>query len=307
MLDAGRLHQLLLWADSWIADDLVVAARSWLGDGLAEDVVHAVGVAVLTAGIPVPAEFADLVAGTAPAADGPLTLPPIALAAVDPEVFRTNRALPRVLDLTSFAGAAGGPDGVDAEMVGAVRATAGAAALWRSWRYPVGTVDAGAKRGYLVLVAAADDGALPAIAAGLGRRSSEADPLIRVFRDESRLPEHHRMALDCGALLWSAAPAPPLRFLRSGAGGGPPSAEDRTYLAQGSPVMLDGPAWTADPTRPDPPMIRTDGTWIWRDAQDLSTVDGDFAEHRRRRGAAPAVDVVAVRRALAALCAAGSG
>ncbi|GIJ62439.1 hypothetical protein [Virgisporangium aurantiacum] len=286
--DPHALHRLLLWADSALADDVVTATRSWLAAGLHADVASAVA-------------FAAMSAGVVPPTDGgrPATVPAIVLASTGPRWPADGPF--GALDLTGDHPAGAGPDAVDRGAIELVRFVPDAVALWRSWRFPAGATRAGVDgtRGYLVrLVDDAPDDHPPTVAAWMQANVAGPDPLIRVYRGESELPVHQRMALDRGALLWTRQPARPLRI--AGAGAAPPTPTERAYLHSGVPVLLDPDHHGPWPDPAGPPMIRTDGTWVWSDSQ--STVDVDLAEHIQLAGThAPDVDDITVRRAVIAV------
>ncbi|GAA1041945.1 hypothetical protein GCM10009557_66840 [Virgisporangium ochraceum] len=135
------------------------------------------------------------------------------------------------------------------------------------------------------------------------------DPLVTAVRRGERpavtertdeLPLHLRMALDHAALLWTRPAPVRLRVAHDRPGGVRPSPVQRDYLRAGTPVLIDlaydGP-WP-DPARP--PMVRTDGTWLWRDT--ARRIERALAGHIARvAGPPPPVDETTLRRAVIAL------
>lgn len=260
-------HELLLHCAGQLPDELVCAARSWL------------------AGLP------DVY-------DDPM--PWYAMSPLGPdELAGYPGEAPACLDLT---GDGQFPDPVDATAVGAVTGRNPATALWRAWRYPVRPRPGAApKRIYLVLV----DGDAPrwtdqvqqALLAG-----GEPDPQVEVFTDPGRLPAYQRTALACGALLWTAREAQPIRVAAVVDAPDHPvlTGERRDavlrYLTAGTPLVAGlGEA-------------RTDGVWVWSEAvcHHLAAQgrrpDPELLDHIQKRGyVVPPVDVIALHRALAAL------
>ncbi|GIJ71110.1 hypothetical protein [Virgisporangium ochraceum] len=303
-------HRLLLWADCLLPDDVVTAARTWLADGLVDDAVAAVAFAVLSEGITAPDDLAGLLtdalhrAGAAPDAvpvDGAGTLPDLQYHPTGPG----GSDLPgSALDLTDARPHGSGLDPVDREAVDLVRQLRDATAVWRSWRRPPRPT--WGSRGYLVRLADAAPAVdpltaayrLPEVTGWFQQRL--AGPLVRVYRHEDELPLHLRMALDHAALLWTRPAPVRLRVAHDRPGGVRPSPVQRDYLRAGTPVLIDlaydGP-WP-DPARP--PMVRTDGTWLWRDT--ARRIERALAGHIARvAGPPPPVDETTLRRAVIAL------
>jgi hypothetical protein len=299
---------LLLWADCLLPDDVVTAARAWLAEGLVDDAVTAVAFAVVSEGVTAPEHLAGLLtdalhrAGAEPDAvqvDGTGTLPDLQYHPVAPG----GSDLPETaLDLTDARPRGSGLDPVDRETVNLAGLLRDATAVWRSWRRP----SRQGSRGYLIRLADAAPAVdpltaayrLPEVTGWFQQRL--AGPLVRVYRHEDELPLHLRMALDHAALLWTRPSPVRLRVARDRPGGVRPSPAQRDYLRAGTPVLIDlahdGP-WP-DLTRP--PMVRTDGTWLWRDT--AQRIERALAAHIARAGGPPPpVDETTLRRAVIAL------
>ena len=264
-------HDLLLRCAGQLPDELVYAARTWL-------------------------------AGQADPTDDPL--PWYAMSPLGPdELAGYPGEVPACLDLT---GTGQLPDPVDATAVGAVADRIPAIGLWRAWRYPAGRADRRApKRVYLVQVGANEAAAWPGWTDRIQRAllaGGEPDPQVEVFTDPGRLPAYQRTALACGALLWTAREARPVRVAAVfDAPDHPVLAGARRdavlrYLTAGTPLVAG------------PGGARTDGVWVWPEAvchhlaEHGRRPDLELLDHIQERGySVPPVDVVDLHRALAAL------
>jgi hypothetical protein len=225
-------HHLLLRADSRLPDELVVAARTWLADGLVVDVAEAIVFTALSSDVPLAAADAELLgetlrdAGVDTAGMAQLKrsdveeMPPYRLAPVDPAALAQLGPLsPHTIDLTATQFGPGGPDPVDGVAIAAIAELPRTQALWRSWQYPAPQSEwALARRAYLIQMPNECEGTtLATTAARMQTRlvaAGETDPLVRVFTDDLTLPRYHRMALRFSALLWTAEPRPAIQMAK---------------------------------------------------------------------------------------------
>ena len=304
---ALALHDLLLWADCRLPDDVVATARIWLGHGLIRDAARVVAFAATTGAIPLRPEQRDVLRAALGDTEGPAalaglavgdaqTLPDVAVAPVD-EVGVADGPFPLMLDLTDGRPRYGGLDDVDRAAIAAVSSLPGGYGLWRSWRHHRLSVRPGpATRGYVAMMSpAVPEQELPRIAGDLHERlaAEQADVLVRVFREIDRLPGHHRVAMSFGALLWTAAPTPVIRLVHATPSSTSSTSDsDRTdvgrYLDGGTVIWLGAPLpeTAAPPVEPAATSFWTDGTWIW----------SDILRERLRAG------VIDVRAGLRAAC-----
>jgi hypothetical protein len=314
-------HRLLLWADCLLPDDVVTSARAWLADGLINGAVEAVAFAVVSEGVTAPERVAGMLTDAlrragAPDAlpiNGTGTLPDVMYAPVGPG-GPDHPGL--AMDLTGHHWPQRnwpkrtGLDPLDRDAMELARLLPDATAVWRSWRRPAEPTWAGGgeARGYLVRLAEAAPAAdalsaayrLPEVTGWLQQELQRGPTLVRVYRHEDELPIHLRMALDHAALLWTRPPAVRLRIAHDRPGGVRPSPRQRDYLRAGTPVLIDlahdGP-W---PDPANPPMVRTDGRWLWRDT--ATRIDRALALHIMRAGGPPPpVDETTLRRAVITL------
>ena len=299
--DIEDFHHLLLRVDSLLPDELVVAARTWLADGLTVDIATSIVFNAISVDVPLASADAELLgrtlrdsgAGTAGMAQlrrfDVEEVPSYQLAPVDPAALaQFGSQAPQVMDLTAPHVGPGGPDSVDEVAIAVVAQLPALKALWRSWRYPAQGSHSAllAKRAYLVQVDNDRDGAALATTAARIQAelvaAGEADPLVRVFADAGALSQYHRMALRYSALLWTAQPQPMIRIARDGATTDPTVGPDAppldeyeratvlAYLAGGTPLLITAELSTdmIDPSHPMvvPTNVRTDGEWVWRDS-----------------------------------------
>jgi hypothetical protein len=247
--------------------------------------------------------------------------------------------VPHSLDLTADPTDVHHLDALDVAAVAAVTDTemdGRVDGLWRAWRYPAAPTPWPPPR-RLYLVHAADPEPLPILTAALQRalvRAGEAAPQVEAFTDADNLPPYQRMALAHSALLWTTRPTTLIRiaelFDPVDEVGGPGFAADRptlndpergdvlAYLEAASAVLTTTALMddvVNERRRGVVPMsVRTDGEWIWTDAVSYYlrhyglAPDPELLRHiRTRRYDGPAVDTVAVHRALAALQAQAPG
>ncbi|MEU5941335.1 hypothetical protein ABZ807_19595 [Micromonospora sp. NPDC047548] len=260
--------------------------------------------------------------------------PAYGAAPVGPDVLAQHGGtIPFTLDLTRPAD---GPardyaetDPLDRTAVAAVAAAPGRPqALWRCWRYPPpGSTPAEPRRLYLILA----DTALVQVTEHVRRAladGGESSPQVEVFDDpDGGLPAYHRNSLECAALLWTASAASPPRMAplpddivgahrAASAGDGarldePERSAVLAYLDAGVPLLIAHHTTddVLDPRQAQVPVAyRTDGEWIWGDAAAYYLKRYGLIPHgelldtiRRREYELPAVDFVAVHRALSAL------
>jgi hypothetical protein len=207
-----------------------------------------------------------------------------------------------------------------------------ARAVWWVWRFPgLPTVWPPPRPVFLIQAGRSGDH-LPELAAGVAERlehAGEVAPQVEVFAEVARLPPYQRAALAEAELVWSSRGTEPVRVARVfdpvATAGGPgfdtararlPEAErDRilSYLDSGTPVVtssarlddvVSGGRHAAVPAG-----FRTDGVWVWCDAATYYlrryglAPDAALRDHivHRAPATAPAVDLLDVHRALAAL------
>lgn len=189
----------------------------------------------------------------------------------------------------------------DRAVVVAVAAEKEAVACWA-------TVRDGTDRVYLVEAAEGAD--LPALTVAVQHAlAGQGDtPRVEVFGPATPLPAYHEAALLAATLLWSAAPATPVRIARAFDGaspdGGPwfePSHElvvdvdERQRLLDfldGGEVVLATDVRMADVLTASagavPADLRSDGSWVWSDAsryyldRHRLAPDAELTEHALR-------------------------
>ena len=204
---------------------------------------------------------------------------------------------PQCLDLTADAAALDNTDRVAV----AAAAAAGAQGVWRTWL--AGPV---ARRVYLVY----------------GPRIALSDQVL-AFDDATGPGPAERAALAAGALLWTAEPAPPIRFAGLFAGYDPqtggvrdgaptidgPERQRLLGYLDGAPRLLATTVTAADALTGAagvPMGLRTDGAWVWSegtryylDKHRLAPDPGLTAHIAARGYVAPSVGPGALHRALA--------
>ena len=300
------LHYLLLRIAGWAPDEMVCAARDWLGGGRVVEVAQAVAYVALADRIPMtPGDVVLLKTALSDAgvesdllADVELVqalgMPWCALAPTYPwrNVHRVGEP-PSSLDLTSHPTELQSVDDVDRAVVATVSGAEEAryiGALWRAWRCPpIATPWPPPRRLYLVQAVTAHAEPLPVLAARLQQTlvaAGEVAPQVEVFVGVGELPPYQRAALGCSALLWTAQATPPIQiaelFDPVDEVGGPGFAASRpaldepergevlAYLAAASPVLTTTALMedvVGDRRHPIVPMnFRTDGLWVWTDA-----------------------------------------
>jgi hypothetical protein len=348
--DQQAVHQLLLRLSGRVPDELLISARRWLAADETAEVARALAFCVLAQRIPLSAPDLGLLTamlaangevttslGSAPVAPDDGSEPWMMAPTAPHEAAAQGGPVPYTLDLTQPYEGPGALDGVDRIAIAAIAAGTGSAdpvraAAWRFWRFPaLGARYPLPRRVYLVRAPGREIVLAAAVAQAL-RAAGEEVPLVEVFADADRLPVHHRRALGCAALIWTAAAEGSPRVVptfdhRGGDGrlafgstrarlGSVETASVLSYLNAGTPVLFDSqlrPDVLA-PARGDvvPAGLRTDGRLVWSDAVGYYLLEHGMAPEptllaAARGGSGPvsAVDPVQVHRAVAALLAAG--
>ena len=195
-------------------------------------------------------------------------------------------------------------DEVDAVAIHLMGILPGAVALWRVWRAET-EIEAPPVRIFVVEIAQLFDEAVPAIEGALAATGETAQ--VEIYQTDDKLSAYARKARNSGALLWTAAEAPPVRIARVfdvvDAQGGrfdpgheqlaePERDEIATYLEAGAPVLAtEGTMIDAvEPERGSvvPMSYRTDGRWLWTES---------VAYYLRAYGMAPEAELLAHVRA----------
>ncbi|MDP9792686.1 hypothetical protein J2S43_001198 [Catenuloplanes nepalensis] len=194
-------HRLLQRLAGRLPDATIAASRQWLAAGDLGSVTQTVLFALSSEDVAVTEEDARLLlaAGAAPADVAALprgaAVPPFRFAPSGPDP--SGDPPPYTDPATGYAGPGAVTDLHDRAAVDA----AGAARLWRTWRYPV-SGDGPPKRVYLLLAAVdADVVALTAAVQAALAAAGETDPQVEVFVDADDLPPYQRAALDDAVLL----------------------------------------------------------------------------------------------------------
>jgi len=327
----NAFHGLLLWLAGKVPDELVTQARDWLAEGREGEAARAVTFAVLNQNIPlVEADLALLatlldaegVDGSALAQLQPAQFdpaPPFGFAPVSPGT--EPPAQPDDAPL----------DDVDETAVAAVSEETGVHGVWRVWRSPAdGSPWPPPRRVYLVEADAEVD--LVGMAARLQRRleaAGEPSPQVEAHPVGAELPAYQRLAKAYAQLVWAATPPPDIQiatvFDEVDAQAGPRFSvshermDDEAevhrvidYLRAGEPLLVTTARMDdmVDRSRRNavPMSFRTDGAWIWTDTttyyleRHRLTPDVGLLAHIRSSGyLTPALDGVAIHRAMAVL------
>jgi hypothetical protein len=320
----GACNAMLLRLAGRVPDGLLAQARAWLAEREPDKVAHAVASWAVGARLVLTEDDVDLLRwifetvgletsaleGIATSEDETAVEHAFAPAAPEVMVTRGDEFGP-CLDLTGAGdfGLVGAlADDVDRSSASAAASVAGAVALWRAWRSPAdGSPWPVPRRVFLLAVADAEmawaaAGALQDALVSLGER----EPQVEAFGLDSALPAYQRAVRSMSALLWTAAPAAPIRLApvydaapagSEDGGSAPFFAPDRPQLADIDRVvvadLLDrGTLLMATTARLDdvlaadpatgrgrvPVNFRTDGVWVWNDA---------IAYYVREHGIAP--------------------
>jgi hypothetical protein len=324
------LHGVLLRLAGKVPDGLLAQARAWLAEGRAGDVARAVTFAVLAQDIPLTeADVAVLDQALTGAGADPSGLAQVRLAEFDPAPpYEFGPSAPGVEPPAPPDGAP--LDEVDRAAVAAVSEETGLHGLWRAWRSPAGGSPWPPPR--RVYLAEGGDGVdLVAVTARIQRRlaaAGEVDPQVEVFTSDADLTTYQRLARGYGQLVWAASPPADIRVAAvfdEVDASGPRFAADHErmsddaeigrvldYLRSGTPLLVTTAQMddVVDRSRPDavPMNFRTDGAWIWTDTTTYYlehhrlTPDTDLLAHIRSADyRMPALDGVAIHRAMAVL------
>ncbi|WP_434444121.1 hypothetical protein [Lentzea sp. E54] len=162
------------------------------------------------------------------------------------------------------------------------------------------------------LLQANDHAPMPAITSAVQRaltNARERSPRVEVFGPLTVLPAYHEAALRAATLLWTSAPAAPVRVARTFDGaspkGGPYFSPTRELVVEeserqrllgflaGGEVVLSVPDGLDDVVAPGagkvPCDLRSDGMWVWSEAgryyldRHLVAPDPDLAKHAGAR------------------------
>lgn len=327
----ATFHGLLLRLAGKAPDDLITQTRNWLAEGRDADAARAVTFAVLAQGIPLLDADITLLgelleaagADSAVLAQVPLArfdpAPPYGFGPTPPDVPPP----PRPDEAPT--------DEVDRAAVAAAAEGAGVHGLWRAWRYPADESPWPRPR-RIYLVEADEDVDLVEISARLAGRlaaAGERDPQVEAYPVGAELPTYQRLARAYAGLIWASTPTPDIRvaavFDEFDAQTGPRFAaghqrlEDELearkvleYLNAGEPLLVTTAQMddVVDRSRRNvvPMNFRTDGTWIWTDTttyylqrHGLSPDTGLVDHIRHSCYRMPALDGVAIHRAMAVL------
>jgi len=324
-------HGLLLRLAGKAPDDLITRARGWLAEGRVGDAARAVTFAVLGQNIPLVdvdiTLLGDLLADAGADASALTQVqltqfdaaPPFGFGPTPPGVEPPPRPDDAPLD------------DVDRAAVAAASEEAGLRGLWRAWRYPADESPWPPPH-RVYLVEADEDADLVAVTARMQERlevAGETDPQVETYPVDADLPTYQRLARAYAQLIWAATPSPDIKvaavFDEVDARTGPrfsgdhermaDDAETRQvldYLRAGEPLLVTTAQMddVVDRSRRNavPMNFRTDGTWIWTDTttyyleRHQLTPDTDLLAHIRSSDyRMPALDGVAIHRAMAVL------
>lgn len=333
------LHILLLQLAGYLPDRVMADAREALAASRRVEVVRMVALEVLSQPLQLDPDEIDLLrTELAKAGDGDLV-------AVLPELRGQRQpgpwlfvsALPAASDDTlvvrplDLSGGSDELDAVDRAVLAEMVAVPGVTAVWRTWRLPPPAESW--REPVRVVVVTVDDtidgvlDAMPELPTRLCRAMAAAgDPAAQaeVCWTGLNAPLYQTLARSCGALLWAATPAVPVRIARAFDGVDPdrgpwfdterpvvPDGNVRARLldalntaeviTRSDTRMLD----VLDPERGDvvPLDLRADGRWVWSDAvayfleQHGLAPDPDLSEHLLAQDTPP-LDEVGLHRAL---------
>jgi hypothetical protein len=301
----GACHGLLLRLAGRVPDGLLAQCRAWLAAREPDKMAHAV--VSLAAGhrLALPSDDILLLrwicetvgldtaglAAIVPSSDEAPVEHAFAPAAPAVMAARGDEFGPCLDLVASGLDDAGLSDELDTAARAAASAIRGAVALWRTWRSPAdGAPWPVPRRVFLLAVGSSEEGweaagALQAALVALG----EPEPQVEAFALDTALPAYQRAARSMAALLWTAAPAAPIRLAPvydAGDDGAPFFAAGRPQLADIDRVVVAdllnrGTLLMATTARLDdvlaagpvgsgrsrvPVSFRTDGTWVWNDA-----------------------------------------
>jgi hypothetical protein len=327
----GTFHGLLLRLAGRAPDDLITQSRNWLADGREADAARAITFAVLAQGIPLAEADVTLLSELLEAAGADSAVlsqvrlarfdpaPPYGFGPTPPNVPsppRPDEAPTDEVDQAAVAAAADGP---------------GVRGLWRAWRYPADDSPWPRPR-RIYLLEADKDVDLVEISARLAGQlaaAGERDPQVEAYPVGAELPTYQRLARAYAGLIWASTPSPEIRVaavfdvvdLQTGPGFAAEHErlEDEIearkvleYLNAGEPLLVTTAQMddVVDRSRRNvvPMNFRTDGTWIWTDTttyylqRHRLSPDTGLVDHIRHSCyQMPALDGVAIHRAMAVL------
>jgi hypothetical protein len=327
----STFHGLLLRLAGKAPDDLITQSRGWLAEGREGDAARAVTFAVLALGIPLVEVDVALLGELLDAAGADSSVlsqvqpaqfdpaPPYGFGSTPPDVpppSRPDEAPTDEVDRAAMAAAAG---------------DTGVHGLWRAWRYPADESPWPPPR-RIYLVEADQDVDLVETAARLASRlaaAGERDPQVEAYPVGAELPTYQRLARAYAGLIWASTPSPEIKlaavFDEVDVQAGPRFAAEHErledeiearkvleYLNAGEPLLVTTAQMddVVDRSRRNvvPMNFRTDGTWIWTDTTTyylqrhrLSPDTGLVNHIRHSCYRMPALDGVAIHRAMAVL------
>jgi hypothetical protein len=319
---AQACHEMLLRLAGTAPDDLVTRCRGWLADGQLETLALAVVFYATSANAALATDDLALLTELLDASDAGRS----GLHQIETDDFDPFPCYRFAAEITPSSG----PDRAEQALVKVMAAESGAAGAWRAWRLPGnGSAWPAPKRIFVVEVGQGTDQI--AVTARLQQELSaarETDPQVEVYQTGQELRAYHRLVREHGELIWAAAEDPGIEFAgvfdsvdtESGPRFDPDhskldeeeAAKVAAYLYGGEPLLVTTATMDdiVDTTQAGrvPMSFRTDGTWIWCDAaayyvarHQLEPDGGLLAHIRAASYLRPAVDGVAVHRALALL------
>lgn len=341
----AAVHELLLRLAGHLPDRLMAELRDRLAEGQRQLVARGVAFEALSRPLQLEPEEIDLlrVELAADEADAGLVAAlPDLRGRRRPEAWLFVAALPdvpgraepvvRPLDLTGAPARHPDPlDPVDRAVLRELASAPQVTAVWRSWRLPAPhrPWHEPVRVVVLSLGRAAGQGPEPAELArrvrGVLADAGDADGQVEVCRAGLGAPLYQTLARSCGALLWAARPAMPVRvaptFDGVDAARGPWFAPDRPTVRdeQLQQQLLDALTSAEVIARSDGGMVdvldprhgavvplhlRTDGAWVWSEATAYYLAahglapDADLARHLLDPGGTPPLDEVALHRVL---------
>jgi len=327
----NAFHSLLLRLAGKVPDDLITQARGWLAEGRDGEAARAVTFAVLAQNIPL-VDIDIALLGELLEADGAdsSALTQVQLAQFDPAppfgfgVTPPDTPPPPRPDDAPL-------DEVDRQVVAAVSEETGVHGVWRAWRYPADESPWPPPR-KVYLVETDEDADVVEMTARLQQRleaAGETDPQVEAYPMAAELPTYQRLARAYAGLIWASTPSPEIRvaavFDEVDAQSGPRFSGDHErledeiearkvieYLRAGEPLLVTTAQMDDVVDRSQrnavPMNFRTDGTWIWTDTttyyleRHQLTPDSGLLQHiRSSQYRMPALDGVAIHRAMAVL------
>ncbi|WP_432990119.1 hypothetical protein [Dactylosporangium sp. CA-233914] len=340
----AEVHDLLLRLAGHLPDRLLNELRDRLAGGQRRQVVRGLAFEALSRPLQMEPDEIDLLRAELVAGDGDADLVaalPELRGRRPPEPWLFVSALPRdpaqarpvvqPLDLTGPAGEHLDP--VDRAVLRELATVPGPTAVWRCWRMPA--PNRPWHEPVRVVVLSMDERAqrLPELAARLRRVLADAgdpDGQVEVCKTGLDAPLYQTLARSCGALLWAARPAAPVRVARAfdgvDADRGPWFAPDRPVVQDeqvrrrlldaldAAEIIARSEGRMVDVREPErgavvPLHLRTDGAWVWSEAtvyylaEHGLAPDPDLAAHLLDPSGPPPLDEVALHRVLVHLLA----